>query len=333
MRVLIAGGVFRLSEQDRRARQAAPEIVLSEGLRAAGVDVRTSPLEDWRSVALASDCDVVHVHHLSKAALASALVPRARPFVFTEHMTVRYPARSLRAAHRVVLARAARVVCLSEAEAEAKRAAFGLAPARLAVIPNGIAPWPDGPRRRTLGPREPVTLLFVGQLDPIKQVHRAIEALAALPRRFVLRLVYHRDALRAPLRELARELGVDERVTFAGQRAGAALAREYQQAHVLVLPSASEALPSVVTEALLTGLPVLASAVGGVPGQVRDAGLLVTPDPADSLAAPLTALTGDYDRYAAAAFDRARTIAAEFTVERMVDRHIALYRSLRGGRR
>jgi glycosyltransferase involved in cell wall biosynthesis len=86
----------------------------------------------------------------------------------------------------------------------------------------------------------------------------------------------------------------------------------------------------VVTEALLTGLPVLASAVGGVPGQIGDAGMLITPNGGESLVPAITAVVADYDTYARRAVTRSDAVATEYSVDQMISRHVDLYRGLRG---
>jgi len=281
-------------------------------------------------IALTRGCDIVHIHHLSRAAVVAALSPLARPLIYTQHTTGLRSSMTHRLAERFVTSRAATVVCCSQAEAAAKRATFRLPGDRTVIIPNGVtldAP-PATPRR--LSTSGPVRLLFVGQLRPVKQVHRAIEALAQLPSHFVLRLVFHVDELANELAALAARLGVADRVTFVGQRWGAELLAEYQRAHVLVLPSASEALPSVVTEALLTGLPVLASAVGGVPTQVGRAGVLVGSAAAEPLAPSIQRLVGDYCDLADQAVARSTAIRAEYSVQEMIARHIELYERLAG---
>ena len=77
-----------------------------------------------------------------------------------------------------------------------------------------------------------------------------------------------------------------------GTRTGAALRREYEDADLLVVPSRAETYGMVVPEALAAGVPVLATAVGGIPEAVgRTAsgvpGLLVPPDDSAALAAAL----------------------------------------------
>ena len=97
-------------------------------------------------------------------------------------------------------------------------------------------------------------------------------------------------AYAAELAGLAGELGLGERVRFAGTQTGQRLATSYAAADVAVLPTRIESYGMVLTEALGHGIPVIASAVGGVPEAVgllpdgRLPGLLVPPGDAGALA-------------------------------------------------
>ena len=95
----------------------------------------------------------------------------------------------------------------------------------------------------------------------------------------------HAHAVRAS----AAAAGLGERLTFAGPLAGPALDALYAAADLLVLPSLAEPYGMVVTEALARGVPVVASAVDGVPQALggQGAGLLVPPQDAAELAAAL----------------------------------------------
>ena len=99
----------------------------------------------------------------------------------------------------------------------------------------------------------------------------------------------------AELALLAEELGLGGRVRFAGTQTGPRLAASYAAADVVVLPTRIESYGMVLTEALARGIPVIASAVGGVPEAVgarphgagpdgRLPGLLVPPGDAGALA-------------------------------------------------
>jgi glycosyltransferase involved in cell wall biosynthesis len=95
------------------------------------------------------------------------------------------------------------------------------------------------------------------------------------------------------LSALAHAAGIGDRVRFIGARTGADLAAQYAAADVLVLASRAETYGMVVTEALARGLPVIATAVGGLPdalGRAADTGipgLLVPPDDSAAFAAAL----------------------------------------------
>jgi glycosyltransferase involved in cell wall biosynthesis len=106
-------------------------------------------------------------------------------------------------------------------------------------------------------------------------------------------------------------------VCFTGARTDAALDDAYAAADVLVLASRAETYGMVVTEALARGLPIIATAVGGLPEALGAAsddnrpGLLVPPDDPAAFAAALSRWLGDADlrrQLRRAAQDRRRTL-------------------------
>ncbi|MEH3144379.1 MAG: glycosyltransferase [Methylobacterium frigidaeris] len=147
---------------------------------------------------------------------------------------------------------------------------------------------------------DPCRLLCVGRLAPEKGHADLLAALAELRRRGV---PCHLDVagngpLDAALRETAARLGVAEHVTFHGYVAyGPALFDLYGRAGALVLPSLTEGFPQVINEALSIGLPVVATAVGGIPGFVADGdtALLVPPRDPGALAGAVERLVRDAD--------------------------------------
>jgi glycosyltransferase involved in cell wall biosynthesis len=87
---------------------------------------------------------------------------------------------------------------------------------------------------------------------------------------------------------MARERGVASSVRFVGAEHPERMPLWYGAATLLCLPSLHEGCPNVVLEALASGLPVLASRVGGVPEIVPpSAGMLVAPDDAEELTSAL----------------------------------------------
>ena len=215
------------------------------------------------------------------------------------------------------------------------------ASARLVHIPcAGFDPAVFRPRDRValraeLGLRpEGRLLVFVGQLVPVKGVDRLIEALRLLQVDGRLtahdRLVVIGDGgCRSDLTRQAAAAGVADRVVFAGALAQPIVAQWIGAADLLCLPSDNEGTPNVVVEALASGVPVVASRVGGVPELVTDEGngLLVPPrDPAALMSAIAAALERPWDP------EQIRKTVAHATWDAIADRTLECLRGARGGR-
>jgi glycosyltransferase involved in cell wall biosynthesis len=149
------------------------------------------------------------------------------------------------------------------------------------VLPSDLA-WPGAGRG-------PMRLLFVGRLERVKGIEtllNAIHAVAATGRDLRLKIVGSGDpAYTAELHAQVSSLGLGERVTFLGAVShGPQLYAFYRDAHLLVISSYSEGVPKVAIEAMAHGVPVVASAVGGLPRIVpQDVGILVPPADPDAL--------------------------------------------------
>jgi glycosyltransferase involved in cell wall biosynthesis len=192
---------------------------------------------------------------------------------------------------QAVLAAARAVVTTSAWTRRRLLGRYRVPPARVHVGHPGTQPAPTGPATDSGG-----RLLCVGALAPHKGQDLLLEALAGtagLPWRCTLVGPLDRDPhFVASLERRATAAGIGDRLRIPGPRTGAALQREYHRADVLVLPSRGETYGMVVTEALAAGLPVIATAVGGVPealGRTASGvpGLLVPAEDHRALAAAL----------------------------------------------
>src|ERR1041385_259511 len=96
-------------------------------------------------------------------------------------------------------------------------------------------------------------------------------------------MVYQNDSLANELRQLSKTLGISDRVRFLGKKAPQELADLYQTSDLLVLSSVTEALPSVITESMLSGLPFIATHVGGIPEQAGGFGYVLRSGTVDEL--------------------------------------------------
>jgi len=140
------------------------------------------------------------------------------------------------------------------------------------------------------GTKEPV-VIYSGVLIPRKGIHHLIRAFARVVQEFPeARLeIVGRDENPEYAEELRREairLGMNGRIFFVGEVSQVELANRMRRSCVFVLPTYSEGLPRVVFEAMATGVPVIATAVSGIPEIVKDGitGFLVPPGDEEALA-------------------------------------------------
>jgi len=329
MRIAIVGGIYGRDESFRRKLQVTPETILERGFAARGCEIRT--FSHYAAIDM-KQVDVVHVHHLSYGAVRAAVDKSQAAFVYTSHDP--HAMSGLLHLHRqfatqFVVSCADAVVALSKSEAEYQQRSYHLAGARHAVIPNGIdsANYTYA-RNNAAGRGRPWQLLYVGQLNALKSVDVLMRALPQVKQPVELELVYHNSTLEIPLRKLAWELGLSERIRFLGPKNPRELAAMYQRADAFVLPSAGEALPTVVTEAMFCGTPVVATDVGGVREQLHGYGLCVPPGRPDELGAAITCMFDRYEHFAAQSESASTYAKQRFAIEAMVDRHLELYADL-----
>jgi len=189
-----------------------------------------------------------------------------------------------------------RVVCNSRAAAASLRAA-GLAEGKLVVIPNGLTDQAFAECVPAI-PRKPgvVRLGMIARMNnPVKNHPAFLNAAAKLLRQFpAVEFVLVGDGpLRPGLEEMAAELGIKEKVLFAGERHD--IPAILASLDVSVLISSSESLSNVILESMAAGVPVVATEVGGNPELVTDGetGLLVPPGDETKLVEALAHLVRD----------------------------------------
>ncbi|MCX6761662.1 MAG: glycosyltransferase family 1 protein [Candidatus Moranbacteria bacterium] len=129
-------------------------------------------------------------------------------------------------------------------------------------------------------------MLFLGTIEPIKNITRLFEAFADFKKRFAtagknfnhkLVMAGKRGWLAGEYKRLAKDLGIDKEVIFTGYIIGDNLAPLFAQADFFVMPSLYEGFGTTVLEALVTGVPVISSNVSSIPEIAGDAAKLVNP--------------------------------------------------------
>ncbi|MFN8557762.1 MAG: glycosyltransferase family 4 protein [Dehalococcoidia bacterium] len=168
-------------------------------------------------------------------------------------------------------------------------------------------------------------LLFVGRLLRQKDVYTLVEAMPAVLRRTPCRLEFVGDGPeRQGLAERAAALGVQDAVTFSGYLTGGALRAAYDNADTFVLTSAFEGFPTVISEAMDSGLPVITTPFRGMVDHLRDGvnTLFVPPGDPAALAKAVARLAADPDlrgRMAAANRAKVKDFAPENVARRYLD--------------
>ena len=191
---------------------------------------------------------------------------------------------------------------------------YGLPLSRVSVIYNGIDLSRCVPKT-TYETGETVTILHVGRFDVPKNHPGLLEAFRLLLETHPecrLRLVGDGE-LRPDMEKLAREKGIADFVEFCGMQSN--VYPYLHDADIFTLPSIYEGNPMTIIEAMGTGLPIVASRVGGIPDMISDgeSGLLVEPEP-QSICTDLTRLVGDAalrQRLGLAARKQSQTFSAE----------------------
>lgn len=291
---------------DRRVR---------DGLAAAGRPVRVHAVPgSWprpgaaahaalaRAVRSIPDGAVVLLDGLVASAAPDQLVPQSRRLhlVALVHMPVGHGpgADGARGREHAVLAASAAVVTTSAWARRTLLELYGLPGDRVHVAEPGADVADLAPGTAAAGAFLSVAAVIPGKGHDV--LVDALATMAELPWSVVCVGSLERDpAFAAGLERRVLHRGLAGRVSFAGARAGADLARSYASADLLVLPSRAESYGMVVTEALARGLPVVAAEVGGVSealgrgaGGARP-GLLVPPGDPAALAAVLRAWLSD----------------------------------------
>jgi glycosyltransferase involved in cell wall biosynthesis len=217
---------------------------------------------------------------------------------------------------------------------------LGIPAAKLSLVPNGVsldqprlsASDYDAIRRKWgLGKAE-VCIGFVGRLASQKSPQTLLRSFAELLRRTAVpaRLVVIGEGpLESSLRNLAAELNIDESITWLGACDARPLMGAFD---MLALTSVSEGHPLVVLEAMARGLPIVATAVGGISETVQHGvnGFIAPVRGVQEIATALEALVNHCElreRMGQASL----TISRNFSVDRMVDQTVALYEQVISG--
>ncbi|HEX5415241.1 MAG TPA: glycosyltransferase [Chloroflexota bacterium] len=259
------------------------------------------------------------------------------------------------AAERFVLSTADRVIAQCPSEVDELVQYYDADASRIRVVPSGVDltrffPIPRAEARSELGlASDEKILVYVGRLQPRKDVANLIYALAAVRNRDLGHLAFEEvrllvvggetadaDLAREPemrrLAGIAEELGIRERVTFVGRRPSDRLRWYYSAADVFVTTPWYEPYGLTPLEAMACGTPAVCSAVGGITFTVADGetGYLVPPRAPDALAERLASILTEEEVRGRFARNARRRVEEQFTWKAVAAKTAKVYGEVLG---
>ncbi len=327
-----------------------PNSPLINELRNHAVHIHTLPLRNSLDALSArslsrlvrrSQIQIVHAHMARDYPLAAyaARGNKSACFVVTRH--VLFPLGRL---HRITLAKAARVIAVSEAVAARIRADNVVRPERISVVLNGIDNRKFEIARARFSreqffagwglPEDVLLVGTVGELTPLKGHEEFLRAAAVVRKQFPHShfIIAGTDSSgdnrnRAGLEQLIKELKLTGHVRLVGWVED--LPQLYCALDVFVSASHSESFGLAITEAMASGTSVVATETEGAREIVehRQTGLLTPVGDASQLATSIMELLGDEEQRARLGAAAQQAVAAQFSVDRMVEQTEAIYQA------
>jgi glycosyltransferase involved in cell wall biosynthesis len=288
---------------------------------------------------------LIHAHTIMPDGFAAVLLGRELnlPVVCTIHGSDinLYPHRSVASlwATRWALNRVSRVIAVSD---HLKANIFRLVGQRqVEVVRNGadaevFVPVPKHLARTKLGlPLNQKIVLFVGRLTEVKQIPILLEAMRLLLQPEVHLYLVGDGELKSKLIAMAEQLGIAAQCSFVGAQPHPKIPLWFSAADCLVLCSRMEGLPTVLPEAMMSQVPIVATEVGGIPELIkhRDTGLLVPSGDAVALGQAIDLLLTDKGLSASMAMRAAATAGAEYTWHANAEKTAAIYQHALDDRR
>ncbi|MBX6363023.1 MAG: N-acetyl-alpha-D-glucosaminyl L-malate synthase BshA [Gemmatimonadetes bacterium] len=317
------------------------------------VDVPSYPLFDYPPYCLAlaaamhntvvkRHLDLLHVHyaipHAASAWIAREMLDGKVKVVTTLHgtdITLVGQDPSFYSVTRFSMQRSDGITAVSEYLARETVVRFDVPRASIRVIPNfvdldaykrDVLPC----HRSKLAEDGEKVLMHISNFRPVKRVADAVRVFARVNRRVPSRLVLIGDGPdRGRAQQAAEDEGVADRVIFLGKQQS--VAELLACADLFLLPSESEAFGLVALEAMACGVPVVATAVGGVPEVVPqgEAGFLAPVGDIDEMAGDALYLLEDPTRWQRAS-QAARQVAERFAADRVVTLYEEYYAEVLG---
>lgn len=278
-------------------------------------------------------CNLLHVHFLFSGLIGIfvAKIYKIRIVLTTHGSDINYLEKSalLRKAGLFILRRVHRVIAVSNSLRQ-KMVEIGISDRKITVIPNGVNPLDFKPRKRK---KDGFRLLWVGRLVEEKGVVYLVEALKWVREKLpdVKLILIGEGKLKERLKRLSHNLSLYN-IDFIGKINHSAISEYMNSADLFILPSLREGLPLVLLEAMATGLPVIATSVGGIKDVIvhEKSGILIPPKKPRLLAEKIIYLLKDEDLRKRIGEDGRRRVEEYFTWDRITKETSQVYKEQLG---
>lgn len=251
---------------------------------------------------------------------------------------------------REVLKAADKIIAATTAESVQLLWLYHADDSKVLIIPPGVDvcrfyPIPPDEAKEYIGvPPCGRMLLFVGRMEPLKGLNVLIEAIAIMRKNevlkespFCLAIIggdpddggEQTDFELSRIKVLTEQYGLNDMVTFLGNRNQDSLPYYYSAAEAVVVPSQYESFGMVALEAMACGTPVVASQIGGLAYLVQDGvtGYTVPVDDPHELAKRITSLLQDHDLRDRMGSQAVR-LAQDYAWDKIADKLVTVYESL-----
>lgn len=303
-------------------------------LRTAGIAVhlidigrifRLGAARELRHLLVRIDADLLHTHVMVAANALARTTARSAHVPVISHMhghnvfrANRIAGGAYRTLDNATSRLCARLIAVSD-DTRSRLIEQGIRPESVVTVHNGLDPLAHVPAPAAVSQLAGRRIVCcIGRIEPMKGQADLVRALALLPVDVAVAFVGRDISGHSfELLRLAEKLGIADRVALLGPQDD--VAPYLLASHVLAQASWTEAFPIAPMEAMALRVPVVATAVGGTPELIGDAGVLVPPRSPTALADALRELLADEPRRLALGEDGYARLRLEFSAARMID--------------
>lgn len=283
--------------------------------------------------------DIVQTHNWGTAVegILGAKLARIQGVIHAERGTIEVKARNI-FLQRLLWGVADHVLSVSDAHKKKMTHLIGFPYSKIQAIVNGVDTdrfFPNSEKkeemRNALGlKKSSLCIGTIGSLRPVKNQSLLIKACQSILPQFeeVEVLIVGEGPLALQLKQEVQALGLTEKIHFSGAQPN--IPEILNAVDLFVLPSRSEGMPNAVLEAMSCGVPVIATAVGGVPEVIEhgENGILIASEDEPQLVAALTNLIQNPETRRMLGMKGRQRVLSHFSLKAMVSEYQDLYESL-----